>query len=414
MSLFYGWKISALAMGGNFMIQGVSMYGMNAFMEPLCDAYGWTRMGLNFSMGLAALMGQIAMPITAAISNTFPLRWLMAIGALAAGLSTCAMGLVSSITLFTICLIILFVSSQLCGGVVGNALITNWFSHYRGIAFGLANSGSSFSGMIVPFIALVIIRHYNITVAYLALGLITCALAPLSLYIVRRKPSMLHLHPDGAPLDPPLPKGGIPVNTSFRALVKRPAVWWIGLSFGLSIMASAGILSQMKPRFSDAGMEAYASITLSSVAALFGTLSKYFWGWLCDKTNPVMAARLTMLTCLLSILLTFLPHHPVSLTIFAIAFATSCGGVWVILPAVTAWFFGSENFLGVYRFIAIFILLRCLGFPLMGISYEYHSSYALADGIFAICFLAALIMTMLLKPTRAVEYIRDREAEKQA
>ena len=33
--MFYGWKISLLSMGGNFMLQGSVLYCMNAFMEPL-------------------------------------------------------------------------------------------------------------------------------------------------------------------------------------------------------------------------------------------------------------------------------------------------------------------------------------------------------------------------------------------
>ena len=67
------------------MLQGSVLYCMNAFMEPLCEVHGWTRAGLNLSMGFAALMGQLAMPLAAAVSARCSLRRLMALGALAGG-----------------------------------------------------------------------------------------------------------------------------------------------------------------------------------------------------------------------------------------------------------------------------------------------------------------------------------------
>ena len=52
-------------MASNLMLQGSAIYSMNAFMEPLCQQNDWTRMGLNLSLGLAALMGQLSMPLAA-------------------------------------------------------------------------------------------------------------------------------------------------------------------------------------------------------------------------------------------------------------------------------------------------------------------------------------------------------------
>ncbi|MEE0815252.1 MAG: MFS transporter, partial [Desulfovibrio fairfieldensis] len=121
--MFYGWKISLLSMGGNFMLQGSVLYCMNAFMEPLCEVHGWTRAGLNLSMGFAALMGQLAMPLAAAVSARCSLRRLMALGALAGGAATAVMGLTGNILLYTLLFTIAWVCTQFCGGVVGNALM---------------------------------------------------------------------------------------------------------------------------------------------------------------------------------------------------------------------------------------------------------------------------------------------------
>lgn len=375
---------------------------MNAFMEPLCDENGWTRMGVNFSLGLSAFMGQLAMPLAAAISTRVSLRLLMTLGAISGGVATCLMGLTSNLHLFTLFFIIVWVSSQFCGGVVANALMSNWFSHYRGIALGIANSGTSLSGMFLPLLALAIITNFSLKSAFLVLGITTCFLAPLCWHIVRRDPHILHLHADGRRHDP-VKSSHVPVNTTLDALVRRPAVWYIGIAFGLSLMCASGILSQLKPRFSDAGITPYTAMLLASVSATFGTLAKYLWGFVCDRLSPIIAARLLITICLGSIGLLWLPASMWSLTAFGVCFATGSGGLWVVLPAVVAGYFGSDNFLGVYKLVSVFILLRCLGFPIMGISHEYFSNYFLADIIFAAALGLALFLTVLLKPERAIE-----------
>lgn len=400
--MFYGWKISALCLGGNFMLQGSALYGMNAFMEPLCDLHGWTRVGLNMSLGVAAFMGQLAMPVAAAVSTRHSLRMLMTVGAVAGGLATWAMGLTDDIRLFTLFMVLLWVASQVCGGVVANALMSNWFSHFRGIAFGLANSGTSLAGMVLPFLSLVLIRHFDMQTAYAILGGATLLLAPLSWVLVRRSPQMLHLHPDGRQHDPRPPKG-VPRAVSLAALIRRPAAWWIGIAFGLALMVGSGVLSQLKPRFTDMGADAYPAMILAGLAALFGTLAKYFWGWVCDRATPIMAARALMFCGLGSMCFLLLPPSLPSMAAFGLSFGSCVGGLWVVLPAVVAYYFGSPNFLAVYKFVAIFILIRSLGFPIMGISYDVCGSYALSDIFFGVSFAVALALTFCLREDRAVE-----------
>lgn len=402
MSVFYGWKISALSLAGNFMLQGAALYGMNAFMEPLCLTRGWSRMGLNFSLGAAALAGQLAMPLAAAVAARFSLRALMGIGALVGGLSTCLMGFCDDIKPFTLFFILVWIASQFCGGVVANALMSAWFSHYRGVALGLANSGASLSGMILPLLALTIINHFNITTAFVILGVVTCALAPLSWYIVRRNPEALRLYPDGRRHAPRVVHQ-TPVNTTLKALIHRPAAWYIGIAFGLALMSASGILSQLKPRFADNGVAAYTAMLLASLSALFGTLAKYFWGWVCDVISPIMASRLLLLVCLGSLFIQLLPPTLWTMGLFGVLFACGTGGLWVVLPATVASYFGAENFLGVYKFVTIFLLIRCLGFPVMGVSHELMGNYALADIIFGAALFAAFCLTLKLKPEKAAE-----------
>lgn len=285
---------------------------------------------------------------------------------------------------------------------MGNALMSNWFSHFRGIAFGLANSGNSFAGMLLPLVALYMIDNFSLQTTYFTFGIATCLFAPLCWIVIRDTPSALHLHADGRKHDPRRTVQN-KINTNIKNLLLTPAVWYIGVSFGLALMAGVGLTSQLKPRFSDLGITPYTAMILASISAFSGTAAKYFWGFLCDKASPVTAARLIMLVFSLSFVFLELPTSIWSLGAFGVSFAFCSGGLWVALPAVTASFFGAANFLGVYRIISIFIILRCVGFPIMGFSHDQVGNYDLADLIFFISLLISLLLTLLLKNDKSLK-----------
>ncbi|WP_231941815.1 MFS transporter [Candidatus Desulfovibrio trichonymphae] len=139
------------------------------------------------------------MPVMVGLSARFPLRALMALGALAGGCVTFFLGFSHNIWVFTGLFTVVWVSTQACGGVVGNALVSNWFSRYRGRAFGLVNAGTSLSGAVLPLIALPLINTFGMQTAYMILGAATLLLAPASWLLIRDTPEEMGLHPDGSP-----------------------------------------------------------------------------------------------------------------------------------------------------------------------------------------------------------------------
>ncbi len=391
------------------MLQGSVLYCMNAFMEPLCATHGWSRAGINISMGIASLMGQFAMPLAAAVSARCSLRRLTAMGALAGGVSIALMGMTGDIRMFTLLSVVAWISTQLCGGVVGNALVSNWFYHYRGRAFGLANAGTSLSGAILPFVSLVLIRYFDVSTAYLALGLATCALAPLAWFLVRDTPQIMGLHPDGRRHEPRRSLL-LAADVSFFHLLRLPHAWFLGLAFGLALMAGSSVMSQMKPRFADLGLDAYPAMLLACAAAFLAALAKYAWGWVCDRFTPLFAARLVMLCSVASLTLGFLPASIWTMTAFGLSFGGCIGGLWAILPTVVSYYFGGGNFLPSYKFISIFIILRSVGFPIMGLSHDLTGSYAAADAVLGVSLLVSLGLLLLLRECEAAESAARRHA----
>jgi sugar phosphate permease len=401
-NMFYGWKISLLSLGGNFMLLGGANYAMNAYMEPLCEVNGWSRGSINIALGLAMLAGQIAMPLAAAVAAKTSLRLLMTLGALAGGAATCFLGICHDIWLFTLLYVAVCVSAQACGGVVANALVCNWFFRYRGRAFGIVNSGTSLAGAVIPLISLPLIHNFGLTVGFAALGGTTLLLALACLLLVRDTPESMGLHADGSRNAPHAVH--VPTKGVFSRVMHDPHSYAIGIAFGIALMCGSGIMSQLKPRFADIGITPYPAMLLACLAALCSGIVKYVWGWLSDRYTAITTTRLLMLMCLLSLATSFLPPNLPNMLLFSISFGCSIGGVWTLLPAMTTYYFGVDNFLPSYKFISIFIIIRCLGFPVMGLSHDLFGSYEAAYAVFTVCMAVSLGLTFLVSDRNIWEH----------
>lgn len=407
--VFYGWKLSLLAAFGNFMIQGGAVYLMNAFIEPFSGLYGWTRGEIGTALGIGSFFGMAAAPVLASLAMKVSLRLIMTLGALFGGISLFLLGQFTSLTLFTLNFCVLWIAGQACGGVIANALMSNWFVRYRGRAFGIVNFGMSFSGAVLPFVALILIKFFSVQTASAILGIVLLVvLLPLTWIFVRDTPESVGMRPDG--IEPPASEEGelsraeAAAPPTIRELLREPLVYRIGIPFTLAILASAGVVGQLKPRFSDLGFGDYTAMGFMCATAFFTASGKYIWGWICDKIPPLLAAKIFFLFCAGSFLLAFLPANLFTVAVFSLFCGLGIGGTWTLLPAVIVDVFGRANFMAAYRVIAVFLFFKSLGYIVMGWSYQLTGSYDAAFIAFCVLFIAGFA----LSPRVGSKYARQR------
>ncbi len=403
--MFYGWKLATLGSSGNLLLQGSIFYVMNAFIEPLVELHGWSRAGIGLSMSFASIMMTFSMPIGIILTNHVSIRLLMTLGALVGGGCYIGLGYVRELWLFSALSAVVWVSGQICGGVVATMLMNRWFAAYRGRAFGVVNMGSSLSGAFLPFFALILIETVGVTSAFTLLGGLALMLSPVCWKLIRDTPAEIGLSVDGLqrPVPPPSKHGDGFVPIGWRSLVSNRRMWIIGLSFGLGLFAMGGVLSQLKPRFVDSGMDSYVAMTFMCMTALFGAAGKYAWGWACDKTTPLFAAKLLFLCNALSLSCIFLPHSVSNVALFVMAYGVCMGGLWTVFPAVVAYVYGKRQFPYVYKYVSLFVAVKALGYAAIGISHSATGSYDTAYMVMVGLLLAAFAATATLKEREATE-----------
>ncbi len=397
--MFYGWKLAILALVGNFVLQGSIIFMMNAFIDPLTVERGWTRASISLGMSVASFIGALSIPVWSWLTQKTSIRLLMTVGAFLGGASFIVLALTKDLLFFYLFYTIAWVSGQCFGGPIANMLVNKWFIKSRGRAFGLANVGISLSGAIMPFLLLLFINNFDVSTAWFGYGCLLLAFVPVCWFMIRDTPEEMGLHADNSPHSEyvaPAPVENIPWATVLRT----KEVYMLSFLFGLTLMVSSAIVSQLKPRMVDVGLDSYQAMFFSCLTAFFLVVAKYIWGKAADKFNPVKVTRVLLSLNFISLLLIFVPPSLPMLFIFSFCFGITSGGAWVLMPATTSYYFGSEKFIFYYRMVSTFVFLKSFGYAIVGFSNYLTQGYDLAYMIFA-GFLAICVLLSFLIPSES-------------
>lgn len=408
--IYYGWYIVAVAFASNFLGTGTGFYIFNAFIEPLCAARGWTRAEINIAPMLGYIVNLFGVLLYGTLVTRLGPRILVAVSSVISALSFLLMGITSSLWLFYLLFMTLFLGISGMCGIVTATMVGNWFVLRRGSALGLATAGVSLSGVVMPAAALAIIRSSGMFYAFLWVSIGILFVAPLALYVVRTRPEDHGLLPDGVRHEPgavhdaaPFIEPGLvpgasekPSHWTAGMVIRDRTFWTIGIAYGLSMATVLGVMFQLKPRFSDIGFDAVTAMRFMAATALVGTAGKYLWAFMCDRfqSRHIVALLLFLNAAGLSLIL-LEPSLPV-IVLFIAVYGFAMGGVVSTQPVMIAEYFGREAYPTVARYAGLVVGINFIGYPLMGWSFDLTGSYDAAYAVFIILNLVSMALVMTL------------------
>jgi len=399
--IFYGWWIVFATFLGNFMATGTMFYSFNAFLQPLCETHNWSRTAVNIAPGIGTLIGIFSQVFYGWLVVRTGARRLMMLGGLVSGISFALLGRVESLGFFYFMYCLLVLSSAGFHGVVPNSAVSNWFERYRGRALGLSTAGVSLSGVLIPPLALFLLKKTDLSNAFLILGLMTWVLVIISAGIwVKNRPEDYGLSPDGVEREKGsegMTSSGVLSGVDFKKLLGTQSFWMIGISFGLVMMGVVGVMIQLKPRFSDLGFSDNVAMLMMALTALLGTAGKYSWGRFCDSFDERRVIAVMIVFQVIGLILLLSGKFLVLLIGFMVLFGFGMGGVVSTFPIIVASFFGRENFAKVFGYISIFLALQGIGYIIMGRSFDLKGSYDYAYLAFIVLDMIALVLMLLAK-----------------
>lgn len=399
-SFFYGWYVVAVATLALLVTNGLTIGGLPIFYESLGNdliARGALTKETSASLfGLAPaitfLVAGVFSPIVGAFINRIRLRILMSLGCVCIG---AALVLYSQATLPWHVYLAHFgfgLGLALAGVLVNTVLVSNWFRRQRGKAVGIAITGTSIGGVVIPALGAPLMAATNWRTAVLVLSaLVWFVLLPAIWLFVRVSPEKLGLAPDGEEFATTDVKNTVvSEGMTLSQALKTPLFWVLGLCAAL-IFYPIFTTSQQFILYlqRDLGMTTQTAALVQSLLFVASITGKFGFGWLADRF-PI--SRVLLVCCGLMLLgtLFLLNLNMTTAFLFLIPFGMGYGGTFVLLQLLTAESFGLRH---IGKILGVIIVIETIG----GAAGNIITGQAAraAGGNYAVAFNGVIIATVL-------------------
>ena len=414
--IFYGWWIVAVSTIALIVNNGLAIGGLPVFYKPMLSdliASGVTTPALAPKIiGNAAtmtfLVAGVLSPLTGILIRRMSLRILMTIGCFLLGGGLIVYSRATQPKDIYLAHFLLG-SSLACAGVAINAvLVSNWFRRLRGTAIGIAMTGTSLGGALIPLVATPLIANYGWRRALLYVsGLVWFVLLPAIWLFVRVRPEDKGLLPDGdtVPQQGAGAAQAVLTGLTLAQALRTPVFWMLGLAAALLFYpifttSQQFILYLQTPHI---GMEAATANKVQSALFVSSLCGKFLFGWLSDRFKPFNV----MLTCCLIMLggsLCLLHLTAVTAFAFIVPFGMGYGGAFVLLQLLSVTIFGARDsgaILGAIIFLEAFG--GAIGSYLTGVlasnaGGDYTLAFYCVIGVTALALVAVFALSRLPKP----------------
>ncbi len=402
--MFYGWWIVASVFVAQFFMVGFFTYTFPLIVVPVKESFGATATEINLAMTVSTLGGMVLPPLVGPLVDRWSARKLMMIGAVMLSSSLWLLSLAENIWAFVVLFaVFLAPANTLLGPVTGPAVVSRWFMASRGRALGVAATGTSVGGIILPFLVSGWLQAWGWRGSLQALGLMVavCTL-PILFFALRDHPSEKGLEAEGQGMDLRADAEAVPeagALTNAEILRSRP-YWVIAPCLGLLFMAYMGLLGNLGLYISGRGLDAALSGTLISLIAFFGLVGKIGVGAASDRVGLRRALWLSLALAGTGIALFSLEPSTMILIFAACLLGLASGGMLPVWSAMVAAAFGIQNFGRAMGLMSPLIAILVMpGFLIAGWSDDMTGSFVLALRIYVVEIgVAALLLLGLRLP----------------
>ena len=299
------------------------------------------------------------------------------------------------------------------GPVPSSAVVSNWFKRKRGIAIGLMSAGIGAGGVVMAPVANYLLESFGWRTSYFTIALIVwIAIIPLSLLVVRTRPSDMGLNPDNVQSVAGESETEAQVVTlsglTLRQAVATSAFWLIGVSYFLGNFSSMGGLQGQVPNLNDIGFPAATAAVALGAIGLGSGVGKIVFGWLCDRMEPRLASAigLSLQCAALVILLQLKPDSPVALIwTYALLMGFGAGSWLPTMSMLVSRSFGLKHYGAVFGVVNFAQSIGTAIGPLVaGMMYDSMGTYHWAFVLFATLYAISLPAVLLVRRPRVHQW----------
>jgi MFS family permease len=390
-----GWLVVLAAMVGVAVgLSPVPFYTIGMFAPELSKAFGWSFAAMMGSIGVQSGVVMVSGPLAGFAVDRWGARRVAVVSLVLFGL--CFMSLALSNGSLLLYYAQWGVMSVLGAGTLSatwTRVVNGWFDKNRGLALGLASTGTGLTGFLIkPFTAW-IITDYGWRTAFVAVGLLPIVVGiPLILLFFHEKRDVLtSVSREDAPV---VEEYGL---TLMQALRSRK--FWI-LAFAFFLIAFA--LTAPTPNLENILKSFHFQLAqIGGITASFGLAviaGRIVGGWMLDRIwAPAVAFFILLVPALGSWLLAgdTLSGRAALAAVLCIGFGA--GFEFDLLAYLISRYFGQRNYGTIYGcFYTVIAFGGGLGPVVYGYAYDSTGTYGTALMLGVGCVLTGAVLLLLL------------------
>ncbi|MFC4594534.1 MFS transporter [Sphingobium tyrosinilyticum] len=377
-------------------------YSLSLFLEPLEQAFGWTRVEIMAGSSIVAVICVLLSPVTGAAVDRFGPRWIGIGGLVALGSMIAAFAFINGNYLLWLIVWTGYALATVCVlPTVWTAGVVRRFRAGRGLAIGATMCGPGISTFISPLAAHLLIDGLGWRYAFIAMPLLW-GIVVLPILFFFHKNMKRHDVPEPADQAARAGRKGLAVN---RDVVSGRFIRLLAAGLCFAAVVPPMVISAV-PILSSAGLPRGEVVTIASLAGVAAICGRIIIGYLLDHLDArvlgMMLALLPSIAC--GILLAFPASVPMAaLAIIALGF--TLGAEYDVLAYMTSRFFATEHFGLLFGTLAGVIgLATSLGPVWFNAIFDHGGSYVPALWIaLPLCPVAALLFASLGRYPTALE-----------
>ena len=277
--IFYDWWMVAACLVIAVISWGLGIFGIGVYLHAISETRGWSVGSISSAITVSVLLSSVASAFTGPAVGRFGPRPVMTLGALLMASGIFLTGRVSEPWHVYVAFSLSGLGYACLSVTTITAALSPWFEKHQGRAMSSAMLGASIGGMISTPLLIYAISRLGFEQALLWSALIALAVVlPLTLFVLKKSPGELGLHPDGE----------LPTQ---RTDEKPPRVWSrsealrtvafvsVVIAFALGLGVQVGFLTHhvtlAVPALGAGGAAFIVSVT--AVAAFLGRVALARW-----------------------------------------------------------------------------------------------------------------------------------------
>ncbi len=375
---YWGWNVlvfSVLVQGFTF---GLIFSSFALWVAPWMEAFDGSRAEIMLAIMFAQIGGAIASPFVGQALDRFPTRVVMSGGVAAFACGAVLLTFATALWQISIIYLIFMALGMTMAGPMGSqALAARWFQANRGLAIGIATTGTAVGGVTMPLLSAWLLESHGWETTHLiATALAIMVVVPLALLIIKSTPDEAGVDIEPANVtSTAVPDQAETEEWTLARIFRERNLWITIIAFISPMIVISGFMANMASYGADAGISVRRAATLISALSLAMFFSKLVFGSLADRFDHRMLYGVGMAMIVSSLGLLTGIHGYAVLVAIIILMGAGIGSMLPLVGAIVSTSFATSAFGRVLGLVYMAFSFAAVGAPLAGAIRDQTGSY---------------------------------------